>query len=147
MLSGDAPSSPDTQPTTRIRYYPEVTGTLGGVEFLANPNERWQYIDIPGYTDCTVAVNAHGDSMHPLIRSGQILLMTEWRESFIEWGKIYLVVTVNGHRCVKFLFPAENPGAVTCRSVDQAANPDFTVERKDIKTLYIVKGWICRDTM
>lgn len=50
-----------------IKYYPDVDGNMGGLQFLENPNETALNISIPGYSDCKYAINAYGDSMYPLI--------------------------------------------------------------------------------
>ncbi|MCD8287629.1 MAG: hypothetical protein LUC18_02165 [Porphyromonadaceae bacterium] len=134
-------------PMNAIRYYPDVTGTLGGVEFADNPDEECQTITIPGYSDCTLAINAYGSSMQPLIHSGQILLLAEWKESFVDWGRIYLVVTKTGYRCVKRLFPSKDERRVVCRSEDREASPDFEIGKEEIIRLFLVKGWIYRDTL
>ena len=129
-----------------ITYFPNVDGSMGGVQFMDNSAETREVIVIPGYSDCKLAINAYGDSMHPLIKSGQIVLMAEWQESFIDWGKIYLVVTKSG-RAIKRLFPGSDGEHITCKSENETSHPPFEVERADILKIFIVKGWICRDVI
>ncbi len=130
-----------------IRYYPNVNGSMGGVTFLDDPDETVCDIIVPGYYDCKFAINAYGDSMYPLIKSGQIVLLMEWKESFIDWGKIYLVVTRSGYRMLKRLFPSQNECCITCRSENEENTPPFDVEKEEIIKCYLVKGWICRDVI
>lgn len=130
-----------------VHYYPNVDGSMGGVEFLDNPNETALDIVIPGFAGCQFAINAYGDSMHPLIRSGQIIVLTEWKERFIDWGSIYLVVTHGGFRAVKRLYPSHDDTKILCRSENEVAHPPFEVEREDIVKLYLVKGWISRESI
>ena len=130
-----------------IKYYPSVNGSMGGVEFLDNPNETSTDIVIPGFSDCKFAVNAYGDSMHPVIKSGQIVVMMEWKESFIDWGRIYFVVTKNGYRAIKYLRPSEKEGYIKCVSESSVENPPFDVEINEIHKLFLVKGWICREAI
>lgn len=130
-----------------IKYYPNVNGSMGGVQFLDDPDETVCYITIPGYSDCKFAINAYGDSMYPLIKSGQIILMSEWLESFIDWGRIYLVVTKSGYRVIKRLYPGTSNATVTCKSENSETNPPFEIEKDDLDKLYIVKGWICREVI
>lgn len=146
MLSKDGASAgkADRKPSTR--YYPNVTGTMGSVEFLDNPDETWLPISVPGFERCEFAIPAYGDSMTPTITSGHIILLSPWRESYLEWGKIYLVITSQGHRSVKRLFPADTDDSVTCKS-DNPAYPPYQVRREDITRLYLVQGWICRDSI
>lgn len=129
-----------------IKYYYDVDASMGNIEFLNDPSQKYKDIIIPGYSDCKYAINAYGDSMHPLIKSGQIILLDDWRESFIAWGKIYLIVTRGGFRAIKYLFPSENNDMVKCVSENKEQNPPFDVPKEDLK-LFIVKGWICRDEM
>lgn len=130
-----------------IKYYPNVNGSMGGVQFLDDPNEMVCDITIPGYSDCKFAINAYGDSMYPLIKSGQIILMSEWYESFIDWGRIYLVVTKSGYRVIKRLYPGASNTTITCKSENPETNPPFEIEKSDINKVYLVKGWICRDAI
>lgn len=130
-----------------IKYYPNVNGSMGGVQFLDDPNEAVCYISIPGYSDCKFAINAYGNSMYPLIKSGQIVLMSEWLERFIDWGRIYLVVTKSGYRAIKRLYPGASNDTVTCKSENSETNPPFEIEKQDIHKVYLVKGWIFRDAI
>lgn len=130
-----------------IKYYPNVNGSMGGVQFLDDPDETVCYISIPGYSDCKFAINAYGDSMYPLIKSGQIVLMSKWLERFIDWGRIYLVVTKSGYRVIKRLYPGSSNATITCVSENHETNPPFEIERDDLDKLYIVKGWICREVI
>lgn len=128
-----------------IMYYPNVEASMGDVGFPDAPDETAQAMVLPGFDDCTMAVNAWGDSMAPLIGSGQIVLLKEWTERFIDWGRIYLVVTRSGHRAIKRLHPGSDAAHIECRSENAEANPPFEVELADVVRLYIVKGWIARD--
>lgn len=130
-----------------IKYYPNVNGSMGGVQFLDDPDETVCDITIPGYSDCKFAINAYGDSMYPLIKSGQIILMSEWLESFIDWGRIYLVVTKSGYRVIKRLYPGTSNATIICKSENSETNPPFEIEMDDVLKIYLVKGWICRDAI
>ena len=131
----------------RVIYYPNVDGSMGGVFFTDNPDEARQDIIIPGFSDCQYAINAYGDSMSPLIKSGQIVLLSEWHERFIEWGKIYLVITASGYRTIKRLFPGKDEAHITCKSENAAESPAFEIDASDVVKVYLVKGWICRDAI
>ena len=85
--------------------------------------------------------------MYPLIKSGQIILMTRWTERFIDWGRIYLVVTKSGYRVIKRLYQGSGEGKIMCKSENQESNPPFEIEMEDITKIYLVKGWICRDAI
>lgn len=150
MLKDDNDTSStkkSASPLHVIKYYPNVDGAMGGVQFLDNPDETVIEMSIPGYTDCKFAINAYGESMSPLIKSGQIVLLAEWRERFIDWGKIYLIVTKSGYRVIKRLFPGVTSETIVCRSENKVASPDFEINVDDILYIFLVKGWVCRDVI
>lgn len=131
-----------------IKYFPNVDGSMGGISFIDNLNETSMDIVIPGYSDCQFAINAYGDSMSPLIKSGQVVLLSQWTERFFDWGKIYLIVTKSGYRTIKRLYPTEgNLDSITCKSENESQNPSFEIEKAEIVKCFIVKGWICRDVI
>lgn len=139
--------SPNKSTGKTIKYYPTVDGSMGGVKFLDNPDESFVDIVMPGFSDCEFAINAYGDSMHPVIKSGQVVLLMSWKERFIEWGRIYLVVTKSGYRTIKYLIPSENKECIICKSENEEGNPAFEIGKEDILKLFLVKGWICKDAI
>lgn len=147
MLNGKSNNATSKSTNHVILYYPNVDGTMGGMSFLDNPDETVCEITIPGCSDCKFAINAYGDSMTPLIKSGQIVLLSEWTERFIDWGSIYLIVTKTGYRVIKRLYPGSTDSAISCISENKEANPPFEIEKDDIHKIYLVKGWICRDAL
>lgn len=144
LKSACAIIKPQPNPQNVIKYFPTVSGSMGGVQFLDDPNESCVDIVLPGFSECKYAINAYGDSMYPVIKSGQVLILMEWTESFIDWGRIYLVVTKNGYRVVKYLKPSDNQNAIRCESENKEYAP-FDINKEDIHKLFLVKGWVCRD--
>lgn len=130
-----------------IRYWVDVDATGGGVQ-LFDDTLTSHHIDIqiPQFSDCTDAVNLSGDSMHPLYRGGDIIILKEWTESFIEYGNVYLIITRNGNRMVKRIQPGGDAAHITCVSENPEYKP-FEVERGDILRLYIVKGSISKNVL
>lgn len=153
LKGGGVPASinkeKETRPGRTIKYYPYVKATMGGLSFLENPNEISEDIMLPGYDDCQFAINAYGDSMYPLIKSGQIIVMKEWCERFIDWGKIYMVITKSGYRCVKRLVPCKDDDTkITCKSENPSGDyAPFDIEKDDILKMFLIKGWVCRDSI
>lgn len=149
LKSYQTPRPEERMPITgnTIKYYPSVNGSMGGIEFLDNPEEFYTDIVLPGFSECKFAVNAFGDSMYPVIKSGQIVIMMPWTERFIDWGHIYMVVTKSGYRAIKYLKPSSKEGCITCESENKENSPAFDVNMEDIHKLYLVKGWICRDAI
>lgn len=147
MLKDISNTPQSTSSAHVIKYYPNVTGSMGGVEFIDNPNEMTSDIIIPGYGDCKYAINAYGNSMSPLIQSGQIVLLSEWLENFVDWGKIYLIITKTGYRAIKHIFPSDKEDCVICKSENEKDYPPFEVNKSDIIKMYLIHGWICRNEL
>lgn len=140
---GDPPSPPPAS----ITYYPSVSGAAGDIPFTEDNELEHLAMQVPTFEDCRLAVNVYGNSMAPGIKSGDIVLMAEWRERYIEWGNIYLVVTRSGHRVIKRLYQSDDEQCIECRSDNAEASPPFKVDKGDILHLYLVKGHISRDAM
>ena len=130
-----------------IRYWPDVDATAGGVELFDDTiTARHIDLDIPEFRDCTDAVNLYGDSMFPLYKSGQIILLKEWSENYIDFGNVYFVVTRNGNRMVKYLRKGSDDAHVLCVSENKDFDP-FEIEKADILRLFLVKGGIVKNTL
>ena len=131
----------------RIRYWVDVDATAGGVTQFDDMMSS-QYIDlaIPEFRDCTDAVNLYGDSMFPLYKSGSIIILKEWKESFIDFGNVYLIITKNGNRMVKYLRKGSDVAHVLCVSDNKEFDP-FEIEIGDILRLYLVKGGVHKNTL
>lgn len=147
MIVKDSLSKAPEKKYEVIKYFPSVSGSMGGVEFLDSPNETSIDMIVPGFSECKFAINAYGDSMYPVIKSGQIVLLMEWKENFIEWGRIYLVVTKNGYRTIKYIKPSNENGSISCESENKENNPPFNVKLEDIHKIFLVKGWVCREAI
>lgn len=130
-----------------IRYWVDVDATAGGVTMFDDMITK-NYIDlnIPEFRDCTDAVNLYGDSMAPLYKSGQIIILKEWTESFIDFGNVYLIVTKSGNRMVKYLRKGTDKQHVLCVSENKEFDP-FEIEIGDILRLYLVKGSVQKNTL
>lgn len=86
-----------------------------------------------------VAIPIYGESMTPEYPNGSIVFVKRIDESsYIEWGKTYILDTVNGS-IIKYLAPSEKEGYVKCIS----ANPDpkyapFEIPLQDVKAIFKV---------
>ena len=136
-----------SEPETNIRYWIDVDATAGGVQqFDDMVTDKYISLSIPEFRDCTDAVNLYGDSMVPLYKSGQIIILKEWKESFIDFGNVYLVVTKSGNRMVKYLRKGSDAAHIVCVSENKEFDP-FEIEKTDILRLYLVKGGISKNTL
>lgn len=128
-----------------IRYY-DVEASAGNiVMFDPEKSLTFREIVVPGYGDCDFAINVWGDSMSPLISKGSIIICKEWKESYIEYGLIYLIMTSENHRTIKYLHPGSSEETLTCKS-ENKLHESFEIKKKDILKLCLVKGCIERIT-
>lgn len=87
-------------------------------------------------TDIDFAMEVYGDSMSPEYPSGaRIFVKKIDMSAFIEWGRVYVLDTVNGS-IVKEVYPSGDT-AVECRSVNPLY-PPFVVQLKDVRGMYRV---------
>lgn len=128
----------------KINYWQDNYASGGGLITYDDikENAKQIIIDLPEFRECTDAINLYGDSMSPRYKSGQIILLKEWKESYIEYGNPYLVITQQGNKMLKVLREVKNKMAqVKCESY----NPDydsFTINKTDIIKLFVVMGAI-----
>ena len=133
-------------PEGAIRYY-DMDASAGPIEmFDPGKGVKFKKIIIPGYGDCDFALNVWGDSMYPVMRNGEIIICKEWKESFIEFGYIYLIITNENHRMIKYIQPGIDDSKIACVS-ENSFYKSFEIEKKDILKLYVVKGHINRRTI
>lgn len=100
--------------------------------------DQCQRITVP-IKGIDLAINISGDSMAPDYPSGCIALMQRVDGSaFIEWGKVYVLDTVNGP-VIKQVYPSEvSPDHVHCVSFNPSY-PPFDVAKADIRQMFIVR--------
>ena len=84
--------------------------------------------------------------MEPVIKSGQIVILSEWIEDFIDYGKIYLVVTKKGYRAIKYVKPGSDNEHILCKSENTEYDP-FEIAINDIHKLYLVDGLISKESI
>ena len=133
----------DEFPDGAIRYY-DIDASAGSVEmFDPGKGIKFKKIIIPGYGDCDFALNVWGDSMNPVLRNGEIIICKEWKESFVEFGYIYLIITTENHRMIKYIQPGSDSSKINCVSENGFFQP-FEIDKDDILKLYLVKGHINR---
>lgn len=147
LQTGEGLETIEPSPHNNIRYWVDVDATAGGVQqFDDMVTDKYISLSIPEFRDCTDAVNLYGDSMVPLYKSGQIIILKEWKESFIDFGNVYLVVTKSGNRMVKYLRKGSDAAHILCVSENKEFDP-FEIEKTDILRLYLVKGGISKNTL
>jgi len=124
-----------------IRYY-DIDSTTNLAEmFEPNSGVKFKKIIIPGYGDCSIALNVWGNSMEPALRNGEIIICRECENNFIEYGYMYLIFTQKNHRMIKYIQPGSSDSKINCLSKNKFYHP-FEIDRSEIFKLFVIKGHI-----
>ncbi len=114
-------------------------------------NVPLDYITIPNLPKCDGAIYVTGDSMYPLLKSGDIVLyktISDFRNE-IFWGEMYLLsVEMSGEEfvLVKYIQKSEDPNYVKLVSQNKH-HQDKEVEIGKIRALALVKASIRINSM
>ena len=125
----------------------DIEGTAGLVPlFLDRQNQKpVDYIHIPNLPKCDGAVYIVGDSMYPLLKSGDIVLYKQVNSiEDIFWGDMYLLsIDIDGEEyiTVKYIQKSERAGYVKLVS-QNPHHADKEIEVSRIKALAFVKASI-----
>jgi|GEM_PF-5314592 len=102
-------------------------------------------VALNSYFDCDTIFPVSGDSMYATYTNGDMLICRKMESlKYIEFGEPY-VFYLNGRFTVKRLFKTENLDVLMALSDNKFYEP-FTIEKRDIKGLYIVRGSITKNT-
>lgn len=117
----------------------------------ANVKQPIDYISIPRLPKCDGAVYITGDSMYPLLKSGDIVLYKEVQDKKNEifWGEMYLLsIDMSGEEyiTVKYIQKSELNGFVKLVSQNKH-HQDKDVEFEKIKALALIKACIRVNSM
>ena len=108
-------------------------------DFVASVREYDCERIISPIKDVTLAMRVTGDSMSPEYPNGSIILLQRIDDkAFIEWGRTFVLDTVNG-AVIKKVYPhPDDPERVVCKSVNPAYGT-FEVRKSDIFSWHIVR--------
>ncbi|MBR2026107.1 MAG: helix-turn-helix transcriptional regulator [Alistipes sp.] len=131
-------------------YSMEATAGLVPLFEQQSAHTPINYIHIPNLPKCDGAVYVAGDSMYPLLKSGDIVLYKQLHDlEDIFWGDMYLLsIDMDGEEyiTVKYVQRSERDGYV--RLVSQ--NPhhaDKDIDMKRIRAIALVKASIRMNSM
>lgn len=131
----------------RIPLY-NIEGTPGLVPLFQDNTsiEPIEYIQIPNLPKCDGAIYIGGDSMYPLLKSGDIVLYKQTNDILnnIFWGEMYLIsIDSDGEEyiTVKYIQKSEIPEHVKLVSQNKQ-HADIDIHRDRIKALAFVKASI-----
>ncbi len=126
-------------------YDIDVTaGAMPRARMFANENIVG-YVNLPSIPPGCRIVGVSGDSMQPVIRSGDLLAVRELTNiQQIFWGQIYVVV-LDDYCMVKYVRRHSDPDMVILRS-ENPNYDDMEIRRTDIRDLMFVQHIVHVDT-
>ena len=143
--------SDNSLPMQSVPLY-SIEGTAGLVPLFAEsekikPND---FIHIPNLPKCDGAIYVVGDSMYPLLKSGDIILykqLSDVRDVF--WGDMYLLsIDIDGEEyiTVKYVQKSDHEGYVRLVSQNQH-HADKEVEISRVRAIALIKASIRMHTI
>ena len=135
-----------TLPSQSVPLY-NIEGTAGLVPLFLDKRSLApvDYIHIPNLPRCDGAIYVVGDSMYPLLKSGDIVLYKQLRDiNDIFWGDMYLLsIDIDGEEyvTVKYIQKSDRAGYVKLVSQNQH-HADKDVEISRIRAIALVKASI-----
>ena len=126
-------------------YDIDVTAGSASREMIFADDRIIGHINVPGISLDSRIVRVSGDSMQPVINSGDYIAVREIRDlSVIYWGQIYVVV-LDDYRMVKYLSKHLDCDKVILRS-ENPMYDDMELPRSAIRKLFFVDNIIHIDT-
>ncbi len=129
-----------------------IEGTAGLVPLFSSDEQNTpvNYIHIPNLPKCDGAIHIVGDSMYPLLKSGDIVLYKQLSDfSDIFWGDMYLLsIDLDGEEYVTVKYIQKSTSEDNVKLVSQ--NPhhaDKDIPKSRIRALAIVKASIRMNSM
>lgn len=129
-----------------------IEGTAGLVPLFSTEtqSEPLNYIHIPNLPKCDGAIYIVGDSMYPLLKSGDIVLYKQLSDiADIFWGDMYLLsIDIDGEEyvTVKYIQKSEREGFVKLVS-QNPHHADKEISEDRIRALALVKASIRMNSM
>lgn len=106
------------------------------------------FIDFKPFNDCMAWMPIYGDSMYPKFQSGEIVAIKQIMSlDVLQWGEPHLVITdqTYGLRTVKCIHPHEDfEDKIILRSTNPNYRGDTIIPKKNILSMYIIKGKVTR---
>ncbi|MGN0007518.1 MAG: XRE family transcriptional regulator [Alistipes sp.] len=129
-----------------------IEGTAGLVPLFNDraSKEPINYIHIPDLPKCDGAIYVVGDSMYPLLKSGDIVLYKQLNSlNDVFWGDMYLLsIDIDGEEyvTVKYIQKSEKEGYIKLVS-QNPHHADKDVEMERVRALALVKASIRINSM
>jgi transcriptional regulator with XRE-family HTH domain len=129
---------------------PYFNMSLSDAKDLVIEEDQAEYlVNYRPFNDCTAYLPVYGDSMYPKYASGEIIAVKEITNyEVLQWGEAYVVMTdedSNSLRTIKLIFEHSDPSKLILRSSNPNFKGDTVIKKKNIESLYIIKGKITRN--
>ena len=136
-LAADVPDS--SVPTFRVPLIPVEAHAGSLVDFADAVSNYDCELVVSPVRGASFAIQVTGESMSPAYPNGARILCQRINETaFVEWGKVYLLDTVNG-AILKQVLRSDHPGRIICQSLNPAPEyAPFEVECRHIRAWYRV---------
>lgn len=126
-------------PTHRVPLIPVEAHAGSLVDFADAVSNYDCELVVSPVRGASFAIQVTGESMSPAYPNGARILCQRINETaFVEWGKVYLLDTVNG-AILKQVLRSDQPGHIVCQSLNPAPEyAPFEVECRHIRAWYRV---------
>jgi phage repressor protein C with HTH and peptisase S24 domain len=95
---------------------------------------------------CEFVIRVSGSSMYPKYSNGDLLACKKIPAiTFFQWGKVYVLDTVQGALVKRLFEDKENSDNIICQSDNKENYPAFSLPKNEIRSLSIVLGVIRMD--
>lgn len=131
----------------------DLDATSGLAELFRNPRSQTpaSFISLPDLPPCDGAVYVKGDSMYPLLKSGDIVLYKQvGNAANVIWGEMYLIsFSLNGdeYTAVKYIKKHESDQDKVVLASYNPHHAPMEIPVRYIRALGIVKASVCFNTM
>lgn len=131
-MGGNKKDKPLSSPVYQI----EEQEAYKQFEDIFNKSNAVDYVVIPGLTEFDWAVRVSGNGMYPKYSNGDILICRIVRDSFIQWGKVFVIMTKSG-LLVRKLKPSSKDNHVMAETFSEDY-PSFDIPRDEILDIALV---------
>lgn len=135
-----------------VPYYEDLDVTASLVTSFSDYKENPTFfINYRHFNDCDAYLPVMGNSMSPLYCNGDIVAIRKIRNiDTLLPGETYLVITspeANSLRTIKCVFNSPDKSKIILRAVNPDYSGDTEIFKKDILSIYFVKGKITRNEL
>lgn len=118
-------------------------------DIIVTEEEVEYFVNYKPFNDCTAYLPVFGDSMYPKYASGEIIAVKAITNfDVLQWGESYVIMTdasTNGIRSIKNIHEHTDRSKIILRSSNPNFRGDTVIEKKNISSLFIIKGKITRN--